>query len=254
MSVVVLGGSGEMGGRVVQRLRAAGLDARSASRATGVDVTTGAGLDAALDGAGCVIDCLNHQSVSRSQAVRFFAGAAERVSRAAEAAGVRHVVAVSIVGVTDPAVRGAVGYYAGKAVQEEVYARGFVPVSIVRTTAWFTLAETFLDRLRLGPVAVVPRIRLRPVHPDAAAELIVRVAEAGPTSAGNAAPAVHTLAGPEETDAASMARAVAAARHPGVRVLAVRAPGAALREGLLPGSEVPVDDRRFEDWVTGAGQ
>lgn len=254
MAVVVLGGSGRMGGRVVQRLRAAGLEAVPASRATGVDVTTGAGLDAALDGADCVVDCLNHPSVSRSRAVPFFGGAAERVARAAEAGGVGHVVVLSIVGVTDPAVRGAVGYYAGKAVQEEVYARAFVPVSLVRTTAWFTLAETFLGQMRLGPVAVVPRIRLRPVHPDAAADLITRVVLDGPTSAGNAAPAVHSLAGPEETDAAAMARALAATRRPRVRVLAVRAPGAGLREGLLPAADVPADDRRFEDWVRGGGR
>ncbi len=245
--VVVLGGSGEMGRRVVDRLSASGHDVLAASRATGVDALSGIGLDDALAGADTVIDCLNLQTVSRRRAVQFFGGSAKAVSAAAGRAGVGHVVCLSIVNVTDPAVRRATGYYAGKATQEEAYLAGSTPVTVVRTTAWFTLAETFLTQIRVGPVAVVPHLLLRPVHPDAAASALANVVEAGPRKGGY--PTRHELAGPEVWDAADMARKVAAARHPGVRVAGLPVPLRGLREGLLPGSEVPTDERRFDEWL-----
>ncbi len=256
MRVVVLGGGGEMGARVASLLEASGAQVVRASRSSGVDVTTGAGLDETLAGADAVVDCVNRLTMSRARSVGFFGGAARRVTESAAAAGVGHLVVLSIVNVTDPAVRRAAGYYAGKAAQEGTYAAAEVPVTVVRTTAWFTLAETFLGQLRAGPLAVVPRIGLQPVHPQAAAELLAEVVRAGPTAgpAATAGVTLRQLAGPERTDAATMARAVARAGHPGVRVVGVPAPSPGLRTGLLPGPDVPVDQRRFEDWLTGSGR
>jgi uncharacterized protein YbjT (DUF2867 family) len=245
--VVVLGGSGAMGARVSEVLRGRGHDVAAASRATGVDVTTGVGLDDVLSGAETVLDCLNVVTLSRRTAVSFFGGAAARVAAAAERAGVGHVVCLSIVNVSEPAVRRATGYYGGKAAQEEAYSAGTVPLTLARTTAWFSLAETFLGQIRLGPVALVPGIRLRPVHPAAVATFLADAVEAGPPVAGG--PAVLQLAGPEPLDSAAMARAVARARHPGVRVVRVPVPMAGLREGLVPHGEVPVDRRRFAEWL-----
>jgi uncharacterized protein YbjT (DUF2867 family) len=246
--VVVLGGTGAMGARVADGLEAAGHEVVRAARATGVDVSTGAGLDAALEGADVVVDCLNRPTLSKGAAVGFFEAAARRVVAAAERAGVSHLVVLSIVNVTDAAVRRSMGYYAGKAAQEDAYAASSLPVTVVRTTAWFTLAETFLSQIRVGPLALVPRMRLRPVHPDAAASLLVQAVTRGPGTA------LVELAGPEEVDAASMARAVAAARHQGVRVLGFPVPVRGLREGLLPGPGATVDDRRFEDWLRGGAR
>lgn len=241
--VVVLGATGAMGSRVADLLEARGDDVVRAARSTGVDAETGAGLDAALSGADAVLDCLNRTTMSRSAAVGFFEATAANVLAAADRARVGRLLVLSIVNVTDPAVRRATGYYAGKAAQEAVYstAASRVPVTVVRTTAWFTLAETFLTQLRVGPVALVPRMRLRPVHPDAVAALLADAVARGP--------GLLELAGPEEVDAAEMARAVAAARHPGVRVLGVPVPVRGLRDGLLPGPGVTVDHRRFGPWV-----
>ena len=241
--VVVLGGTGAMGSRVADRLEASGHEVVRAARSTGVDAATGSGLDAAFEGADVVVDCLNRTTLSQKVAVGFFEDAARRVVDAAARAGVGHLVVLSIVNVTDPAVRRAMGYYAGKAAQEEAYGASSVPVSVVRTTAWFTLADTFLSQVRVGPVAFVPRMRLRPVHPDAAAALLVEAVTRGPGRAHS------EIAGPEEVDAATMARAVAAARHQAVRVVGLPVPVRGLREGLLPGPGVTVDDRRFGDWV-----
>jgi len=245
--IVVLGGTGEMGRRVAARLTAGGHEVLTASRSTGVDVVSGSGLDEALSGADTVLDCLNLQTMSRRRAVGFFRGSAAAVTAAAQRAGVGHLVCLSIVNVTDPAVRRATGYYAGKAAQEETYLASGTPVTVVRTTAWFTLAETFLTQARVGRVAVVPRLLLRPVHPDAAAEALVAAVDEGPPPEG--APARWELGGPEVHDAAELARRVAAVRHPGVRVAAVPVPLRRLREGLLPGDEVPTDGRRFADWL-----
>jgi uncharacterized protein YbjT (DUF2867 family) len=252
--VVVLGGTGEMGAAVATLLRDRGDEVVAASRATGVDVTTGAGLDEALAGADTVVDCLNVTTMSKKKAVDFFTSAATNVVTAAATAGVGHIVCLSIVNVTDPGVRRATGYYAGKAAQEEAYAAGPVPLTLARTTAWFNLAETFLSQIRVGPVAVVPGMRLQPVHPAAAAAFVVDAVESGPPSGSppGPRPEVRQLAGPEQHDAAAMARAVARTRHPGVRVVRLPLPMAGLREGLLPLGDVPTDPRRFSDWLAEA--
>lgn len=248
--VVVLGGTGAMGAQVSRLLRERGHDVLAASRATGVDVRTGAGLEAALSGADTVVDCLNVETMSRRTAVSFFAGAATRVADAAATAGVGHVVCLSIVNVTDPAVRRLTGYYAGKAAQEQAYAAGTAPLTLARTTAWFSLAETFLSQIRVGPLALVPGLALQPVHPLAAATFVADAVESGPAT--TLGPAVHQLAGPQVTDAAVMARAVASARHPGVRVARLPIPVRGLREGLLPAADVARDERTFDDWLTQA--
>ena len=251
MRVVVLGATGEMGGLVVDLLGARGHAVVPASRASGVDVLA-PGLADLLRGADTVVDCLNVETLSRREAVSFFGGTAGAVTTAARDAGVPHLVLTSIVGMTDPAVSRSTGYYAGKAAQEETYAAAAVPVSVVRSTAWFTLAETFLRQVRIGPVAVVPRMRLRPVHPAAVADLLVEVVESGPSTgpAGTDGPAVHEVAGPDTTDSATMARAVATRDGEGVRVLSFPAPFRGMRHGLLPGPTARRDERGFADWVS----
>ncbi|MBD3785124.1 MAG: NmrA family transcriptional regulator [Micrococcales bacterium] len=241
---------------MADRLEARGHDVVRASRATGVDVTVPDRLLRTCEGADCLVDCLNLTTLSRRRAVAFFGRAARTVAETTAAARVPHVVAVSIVNVTEPAVSRATGYYAGKEAQEAGYATARVPVTVVRTTAWFTLAETFLHQIRVGRFALVPRMGLQPVHPDAVADLVSDVVEAGPTSgpATSDGPVVRQLAGPERTDATTMARALAAREGTGARVVGLPAPMAGLRSGLLPAADVPRDRRRFEDWVRTGGR
>lgn len=244
MRAVVLGGSGAIGSRVVQRLRGAGHDVLVASRTSGVDVLTGAGLDAALTGADVVIDCLNRTALTRRAAVPFFTGTADHVLGAARRCRVPHLVLTSICNVTDSVARSALGYYAGKAAQEERYVRSGLPVTVVATTAWFTLAATALQQGRLGPVAVVPTTRLQPVHPDAAAAALVAAAQEGPGSGR------VELAGPEVLRADEMVRQLVRARRQRVAVFGVPFPGAGFRHGaMLPGPQVPVDGRRYGEWL-----
>lgn len=244
MRIVVLGGNGDMGTRVACRLEDGGHMVVRASRATGVDVMSGVGLAEAFAGADTVVDCLNVTTMSRKAAVGFFGGAARRVVAATAAAGVAHVAVLSIVGVTRPEVRRAVGYYAGKATHEDTYAASARSVTVVATTAWFTLAEQFLTQARIGPVALVPAMTLQPVHPDATADLLVEAAVGGPGSGR------LELAGPERHTAPEMARAFARAAGLRTRVVAVPFPARRFREeALVPGSGIPQDGRRFEDWL-----
>ncbi|MGL4745228.1 MAG: SDR family oxidoreductase [Dermatophilaceae bacterium] len=207
--VVVLGGTGEMGSLLVPLLLERGHDAVAASRSSGVNVVTGAGLDDALAGADTVVDCLGPPAGSMRAAQRFFADAAVRVARSAAGAEVGHVVCLSIVGATSPAAQRLGGYYRGKAAQERTYAAGTTPATFVRTTQWFTLAGQLLEQFRAGPVAVVPRLRFAPVYPAAAAVLLADTVDAGPPRAGSS---FAEVAGPEVVDAATMARGYAKAR------------------------------------------
>lgn len=244
MVIVVLGATGEMGSSVAGLLEERGHTVRRASRSTGVDVAAGTGLAEVLHGADVVVDCLNIASQRRATAVPFFAGAARRVTAAAQEAGVRHVVVLSIVNVSDPAPRRFTGYYAGKAAQEAVYAESGVPVTLVRTTAWFSLARMFLDVARVGPLRVVPSMQLQPVDPEAVAALLADVA-AGQPPAGRR---LVQLAGPEVLTSAAMAGALARADQAQGYVVPVPLPGA-IRTALLPRPETTTDARTFRDWL-----
>ncbi|MGL5851517.1 MAG: SDR family oxidoreductase [Phycicoccus sp.] len=243
--VVVLGGTGEMGSMVLPLLRERGHEAVAASRSSGADAATGAGLDDALAGAHTVVDCLGPPPGSMRAAQRFFADAAANVARSAAGAGVRHVVCLSIVGATSPAAQRLGGYYRGKAAQEHTYAAGSVPTTFVRTTQWFTLAGRLLEQFRVGRVALVPRLRTAPVHPEAAAILLAEAVDIGPPHGGSADAEV---AGPEVVDAATVARGYARARDLDVRVVGVTLPRP-LRDAVLPGPDVPTDPRRFAAWL-----
>lgn len=125
-----------------------------------------------------------------------------------------------------------------------MYARSRVPVTLVRTSAWFTLAQMFLGIGRVGPLRVVPSMGLQPVHPDAVADLLAEVALGEP-------PAVRRLvqlAGSEMMTSGAMARALA--REDGIpgRLVTVPLPGL-MRTALLPGEHVTTDARRFDDWL-----
>lgn len=244
MRLTVLGGSGEMGALVADRLEARGHQVRRASRTTAVDVRTGAGLAEAFSGSEVVLDCLNVASQARRVAVPFFTEATSRITQEARRAGVPHLVVLSIVNVADPAPRRFTGYYAAKAAQEAGYHRAGVPVTLVRTTAWFSLARTFLDLAPLGPVRLVPSMRLQPVHPHAAAELLADVAEGPPPPVRR----LVELAGPQVLSSAEMARRLAETDGMPGRVLPLPVPGA-MGRALLPGPHVPTDRRTLADWL-----
>jgi uncharacterized protein YbjT (DUF2867 family) len=240
--LAVAGGTGLTGRLVVDAARAAGWEPVVLARSTGVDLMTGAGLEAALSGVDAVIDVINVATQRRRTAVEFFGTATTTLLRAEERAGVRHHVTLSIVGID----RVDTGYYAGKLRQEEVVARGEVPWTILRSTQFHEFAGMLLDLLP-GPVAVVPNLLSQPV----AAREVARhlVALAGGPAAGRA----PEIAGPQERRMADLVRRLAGARGSRKPVLELPALGgaavAAARGALLPGGPGPRGTETFEDWL-----
>ncbi|MFK4837008.1 SDR family oxidoreductase [Microbacterium sp. ZW T2_14] len=243
MRIAVAGGTGVVGSRTVQALRAEGHDAVALSRRTGVDLTTGAGLDAALDGVDAVVDTANVSTLSADAAIRFFETATGNLVAAAARAGVGHVVLLSIVGID----RMPHDYYAGKLAQERVVEAAAVPWTILRATQFHEFAGQLFDRAKLGPLHVAPRARVQPVAARDVGTHLAALAAAAPQGR------VPDLAGPREEAMDEMVKAFA--RHTGHRgwIPSVSLPGAqmkAMRAGLaLPGAGAVLATQTFSDWL-----
>jgi uncharacterized protein YbjT (DUF2867 family) len=240
MRVAVAGGTGLIGRHVVSLVEQAGHEPVVLTRSRGVDITTGAGLSAALAGAEVVIDVSNVATLSKKRSVRFFTTGTTRLLEAGARAGVRHHLALSIVGVD----RVGWGYYAGKLSQEVLIRNGDLPWTVLRATQFHEFAEQLLARSP-GPVVVVPRLRVQPV---AAREVAARLVELALGPAVGQAP---ELAGPQVRELVELVRQVVRAR--GRRRLVVPVPvlGAAARGGLLPAGQGDYTrgSQSFEDWL-----
>lgn len=240
--LAVAGGTGLIGTMIVDAARGAGWEPVVLARSTGVDLVTGAGLDAALGGVDTVIDVSNIATPNRRRAVDFFGTAAQNLLRAEEFARVRHHLCLSIVGID----RVDTGYYAGKRRQEEVVTGGSVPWTILRSTQFHEFPGLYLHVLP-GPVAVVPRQLSRPVAAREVAEHLVELA------GGPAIGCAPEIAGPEERRMADLVRRLARARHSRRAVLELPPVGAAAiaaaRGALLPAGPGPRGTETFEQWL-----
>lgn len=170
MRVAVAGGTGLVGRHVVEELTAAGQEPVVLSRSHGVDLVTGAGLDAAMADVDAVIDVSNTTTTSGKKAIAFFDSAAHHLLDASERAAVGHYVLLSIVGID----RVGLGYYQGKLRQEDVVKNGRTPWTVLRATQFHEFAEQTLDRVP-KPLAVVPRMRTQPVAAREVAQHLVRL-------------------------------------------------------------------------------
>jgi uncharacterized protein YbjT (DUF2867 family) len=242
MKVAVVGGTGVAGRATVAALQADGHEALVLSRSTGVDLATGAGLVAALTGADAVVDATNVATMKAREAEDFFERTARNLIDAAAAAGLGHVVALSIIGID----RVPFGYYQGKVRQESVLKKSSVPVTILRAAQFHEFAGQYLDR-NGGRLVVVPRWRVQPVSAREVGETLASLAVR--PAAGH-----QELAGPEEEIMADLVRRVAAARQDRRRVLSVRLPGAAgkamAKGGNLPSKPGLRGTQTFADWLT----
>lgn len=243
MRIAVAGGTGTVGRRTADAARAAGHDVVVLSRGTGVDIVTGAGLDAAIEGVDAVIDTANVATLSAAEATRFFEAATGNLVRAAERSGVAHVVLLSIVGID----RIPHDYYAGKLAQEAVVQSASVPWTILRATQFHEFAGQLFERAKLGPLHVAPRARVQPIAAREVGEHLAALA-AGPAQARAA-----DLAGPREERLDEMVKAYA--RRVGHRgwVPSVSLPGAqmkGMRSGLaLPAPGAILGAETFGEWL-----
>ncbi|MBX6724149.1 MAG: NAD(P)H-binding protein, partial [Dactylosporangium sp.] len=222
MRVLVIGGTGVVGrptalelirrGHSVAVLSRRGNGAPPGAEAFTGDITTDAGLKRALVGVDCVVDCANVTTTSRKVAVDYFTDTTRRLGRLGRAAGVSHHVVVSIVGIDDVPY----GYYEGKVAQERAALAGPVPASVLRATQFHEFAGQMLNRVRLGPLSLVPDMLVQPIAAAEVAVALADVVEAGP--AGR----VPDVAGPRQEWLPDLARRLV--RHTGQRraVVSVR--------------------------------
>ncbi len=239
MKIAVAGGTGLTGGHVVRALESRGHEAVVLSRAAGVDLRSGTGLEAALTGAEAVIDVSNVTTQRRSVSVGFFDEAGRRLNAAAARAGVRHLVVLSIVGVD----RVKNPYYAGKLRQEQIVRDGAVPWTILRATQFHEFAAQVLSSVP-GPVALVPRMRTQPIAVREVADALAALATEPPRGMA------PELAGPRIESLPDMARRLIAAggarRRP---VLPLPIPGPMATGGLLPTADGPRGTQTYDEWL-----
>lgn len=243
MKVVVIGGTGLIGSKVVARLSQHGHEAVAASPDTGVNTLTGDGLAEALTGASAVVDVSNSPSFEDDAVMEFFRTSTGNLLAAEEAAGVRHHVALSVVG-TDRLQES--GYFRAKAAQEQLIAGSPIPYSIIHATQFFEFlksiaqAATEGDTVRLAPVLV------QPMASDDVAAVV------GRTSVGEPINGIVEVAGPDQFRLDELVqRALAARNDPRTVVSDPQAPyfGAVLAERtLVPDDSAQLGTTRFDDW------
>jgi uncharacterized protein YbjT (DUF2867 family) len=243
MKIVVIGGSGLIGSKVVTRLRERGHEALAASPNSGVNTLTGQGLAAALDGASVVMDVSNSPSLEDAAALEFFETSTRNLLAAEAAAGTGHHVALSVVG-TERLQQS--GYFRAKSTQEKLIENSAIPYSIVHATQFFEFARSMADAAADGSTARFAPVLFQPIAGDDVAQAIGRIA-AGPPLRGKA-----EVAGPEQFRMDEFFRSVLAA-HGDPRTVVTdphaRYFGAELGERtLLPGADAILSETRYGNW------
>jgi uncharacterized protein YbjT (DUF2867 family) len=248
MKIVVIGGSGLIGKKLVPLLRGRGHEAVPASPSTGVNALTGEGLAAALRGADVVVDVSNAPSFADDAVMAFFDTSTRNLMGAERDAGVWHHVALSVVGADRIADS---GYLRAKLNQEHLIAAGGVPYTIVRATQFFEFLGAIAGGGADGGSVRLPTAPMQPVAADDVAAALADIALAAPANA------TLDLAGPESLSiAAFVGKFLAASGDARVVTADPRARyfGAALDDrGLNPGASPRLGPTRFEDWAARAG-
>ena len=212
MKIAVMGASGLIGTKVVEVLTAEGHDVVAASRSSGVDVLTGAGLADALAGADAVIDVTNSPAFEADAVMEFFTTSATNLVNAAKAAGVGHYVALSIVGV-DGLLDS--GYFRAKVAQEKIITESDIPYSIVRATQFAEFTDAIAESLTVGDEVRVPDALIQPIRADEVAAAVARAAVAEPRNG------IENIGGPNKLSFEQMARDFLARTPDGTKTIVV---------------------------------
>lgn len=244
MRIVVIGGSGLIGSRLVAGLADKGHEAVPASPATGVNTLTGEGLTEVLHGADVVVDVSNSPSFADDDVLAFFGTATGNLAAAAKEAGVGHYVALSVVGADRLP---ASGYLRAKVVQEGLIAASGLPYSVVRATQFFEFAGGVADTSTVDGQVRLPSAGVRPIAADDVAAALGRVAMGAPHDG------LVEVAGPEVFGLDEWIRTVLAARADQRPVVTDdQAPyfGAVLAErSLLPDPGAHLAETTLTDWL-----
>ena len=247
MKIVVIGGTGLIGSKLVSRLRQKQHDVLAASPNSGVNTVTGEGLAEALAGAHVVVDLANSPSFDAAPAMAFFRAAGHNLMAAEAAAGVRHHVALSVVG-TDRLLEN--GYFRAKLVQEELIEASGIPYTIVRSTQFFEFVGAIAQEGTSGQTAHLSPALFQPIAADDVADAVADVAVGPPHNA------TIEIAGPERVPIDELVgRYLRATKDPRVVIPDAQARyyGIALDDrSLTPGDNPRLGIVRFDDWLSRA--
>ncbi|WP_432824509.1 SDR family oxidoreductase [Dactylosporangium sp. CA-092794] len=244
MKIVVIGGTGLIGRRLVTLLAEAGHEAVPASPSSGVDTLTGAGLDAALSGADVVVDVSNSPSFADDDVLAFFRTSTTNLLAAASRAGVGHYVALSVVG-SDRAPGS--GYLRAKVAQEQLIAAGPLPWTVLRATQFFEFAPGIAASSADGDAIRLPSALIQPVAADDVAATLALLAP------DQAAKGIVELGGPERIPLDEFVRRyLSATGDARIVVTDPSAPyfGARIDDTMLvTGPDAHVGQVRYTDWL-----
>jgi uncharacterized protein YbjT (DUF2867 family) len=244
MKIVVIGGSGLIGSKLVTKLRERGHEALAASPGSGVNTLTGQGLAAAVEGAAVVVDVSNSPSFEDAAVLEFFETSTRNLLAAESAAGVGHHVVLSVVGnerLPDS------GYLRAKLAQEKLIEHSSVPYSIVHATQFFEFVGRIADEATSGNTVRLAHVLIQPMAAEDVASALADVTVRRPVNG------LIEVAGPEQFRLDELIRNTLRERHDPREVITdPHAPyyGAELHErSLVPAAGARLAETRFHDWL-----
>jgi uncharacterized protein YbjT (DUF2867 family) len=245
MKIVVIGGTGLIGSKLVNKLLAHGHEAVAASPNSGVNSVTGEGLAEVLKGASVVVDVSNSPSWEDSAVLKFFETSTRNLLTYEAAAEVGHHVALSVVGTQQMAES---GYFRAKIAQEKLITESSIPYTIVQATQFFEFLKGLADISVVGGKVHLPPVFFQPMAADDVATAVGRVAMAPPVNG------TVEIGGPEQFRLDELVRRRLATLKDPREVVAdpnARYSGAKISEKtLVPGNNARLGETRFETWLT----
>jgi uncharacterized protein YbjT (DUF2867 family) len=245
MRIVVIGGTGLIGSKLVNKLQQSGHEAMAASPNTGVNSITGDGLADALKGASVIVDVTNSPSWEDAAVLKFFETSTRNLLAYEAAAGVEHHVALSVVG-TDRLLQS--GFFRAKLAQENLIKASKNPYSIVRATQFFEFVKQIVDSSAEGDKIRMPAALIQPMAADDVANAVARIATNPPVNG------IVEIGGPEQFRLDDLARLYLTARQDPREVISDpqgRYYGIKVSErALVPDKNAILGEIRFETWLT----
>lgn len=247
MKILVVGGTGLIGSKLVAVLRDRGHDAIAASPSSGVNTLTGEGLSEATQGVHVVVDVANSPSFEDNAVMHFFETSGQNLLAAETAAGVLHHVALSVVGTERLQ---ASGYFRAKLVQEDLIKASQIPYTIVRATQFFEFVGAIAESATEGSSVHLPPVMMQPIVSDDVAETLADVAVEEPLMG------TIDLAGPEPIRMDDLVRSYLLAHQDSRQVttdVQARYFGTEVNDqSLTPGKSPRLGSTRFKDWLNHA--